>query len=148
MSLRSSLGSLQLPIAGVGLLVAAWATRQFLSVSAGGPESADLVTGLAMVVLYALALVGLAVAALGLAIPPGEGPGVRFNRWQRRLFLGSAAAALLSVCAPLLAWGIVAGTGLGFGAVGWSWIILLGGAVAALVGALAWRAGEAVTARL
>ncbi|PSP55167.1 hypothetical protein BRC82_06555 [Halobacteriales archaeon QS_1_67_19] len=147
MRVRSALGSLQLPIAGFGLLVSGWSIRRALALPEPPAGSDGFVSGLASLALYALALIGFVVAALGFAIPPGDGFGVRFNRWQRRLFVGAAVAALLSVFAPLIAWSAVAATGLGFGVVAWSWIALLGCAVLALGGGLAWRVGEAVAVR-
>lgn len=148
MSLRSRLGGLQLPVAAVGLLVAALAIAQFLALEPAPPDGDGFVRGLAVLFLYVAGVAGFVVAALGFAVPPGDGFGIRFNRTQRRLLVGAALAAFGSLVAPLVAWPVMAATPLGFEGVVWSWVALTALAVLAFVGSLGWRAAEEVARRV
>ncbi|USZ68770.1 hypothetical protein NGM10_03295 [Halorussus salilacus] len=147
MTVRSRLGVLQLPIAGLGVLVVAWTAYQFATIPPSPPESDGFVEGLVGFFLGVSAWSGFLLAALGFAIPPGDAPGIRFNRWQRRLFVGAAAAAVLSLAAPLVAL-LLPSVGVGMGVAVRTWLVLWPAAVLALVGGLGWRAAEAVAVRV
>ena len=148
MSFRSRLGVLQLPVAGFGLLVVGMAVNQLLTLPPSPPGSDGFVEGLALFFLAVFAWGGFVVAALGFAIPPGDNFGIRFGRWQRRLFVGAAACALGSVVAPLAAWWVLASTRFGVDVVFGAWIGLSVAAVVALVGGLGWRVAESVARRV
>jgi len=101
--LRRVAGSLQLPVAGVGLVVCLAAGASFASLLGNAPAEGDgFVHGAALLFAYLFAAVGYAGFATGLAIPPGPGVGVRFGRWQRRLFAVGAVGAVASLLLPLL----------------------------------------------
>lgn len=148
MNLRSALGSLQLPVAALGALVAVgsfWQLTELLPI----PDQAGLPGGLAMLFLYALGVAGIAVCALGFAIPPGDGFGIRFERRQRLLFGLSAAGAVGSVLLPLVTLPVVLGAGPEqnlFWLVAVAWLGPLAVAVLALLGGLGWRAAAAAYA--
>ena len=148
MKLRSALGSLQLPVAGLGLLVVAVSLTQLQAIPEPPPGSDGFVEGLATFFLGLLALGGFVVSSLGFAIPPGEGYGVRFGRWQRRLFVAAAVGGLASLLVPLFAWSVASATGLGPGAVVLAWLGTLALAVLSFVAALGWRIAEAVARRV
>ena len=148
MSVRSRLGVLQLPLAGFGLLVVAWAVSQLLTLPPSPPDSDGFVEGLAIFFLAASGFVGFVFVALGLAIPPGDNFGIRFTRWQRRLFVGAAIAALGSVVVPLAAWPLLASTGFGPDTAFVTGVGLSAVAVLALVGGLGWRTAEAIAPRI
>jgi len=148
MNLRSALGSLQLPVGGLGLLVVAVSLAQLHAIPEPPPGSDGFVEGLATFFLGLLALGGFVVSALGFAIPPGEGYGVRFGRWQRRLFVAAAVGGLVSLLVPLFAWSVVAATGVGPGVVVLAWLGTLALAVLSFVGTLGWRIAEAVARRV
>ncbi|MFC4550251.1 hypothetical protein, partial [Halorussus sp. GCM10023401] len=147
MTLRSRLGVLQLPVAGVGVALLGSAVVRYATLPPSPPGSDGFVEGLALLFLYVVALVGLTTTALGLAIPPGDNVGVRFSRRQRGLFVASAAAAVGSVLAPLFALPVLAAPGVSpdasVSAVVWLWLGLLAAAVLALAAGLGWRALEA-----
>jgi len=141
MDRRSALGSLQLPVAAIGALVAVgsfWAISDIVPT----PEQGGLPGGLAVLFLYGFGVVSLAVCALGFAIPPGDGFGVEFERRQRYLFGLSAAGALGSVVLPLLTLPVALGAGpeqdlLWLVAV--AWVGPLATSVLSLLGGLTWR---------
>lgn len=150
MDLRSVLGSLQLPVAALGALVAVgslWQITQLVPI----PDRGGLPGGLALLFLYGIAVLGLTVCALGFAIPPGDGIGIEFERRQRYLFGLSALAAVGSVVLPLVTLPVVLGAGPGqnlLWLVAVAWLAPLAIAVLSLLGALCWRAGTAVYAYL
>lgn len=147
MNVRSFLGSLQLPVAGLGAIVCLGAIA---SIATLPPSPADegFVRGLAVVALFVLAWVGFVLIAVGLAVPPGNGLGIRFTPWQRRLFGIAAGLALLSAVSPLAFWAVVAATGLSLGSAALAWVVVMGLAVAARLAGLGWRVGEAAVSRL
>lgn len=148
MSFWSRLGFLQLPVAAFGLLGVAMAVNQLSTLPPSPPGSDGFVGGLAVFFLYALGFTGFVIAALGFAIPPGDHVGIRFGRWQRRLFVGAAGCALGSVIAPLAAWPLVASTRFSVDIVYGAWVGLSAVAVLALIGGLGWRTTEAVARRV
>lgn len=145
MNLRSVLGSLQLPVAALGALVAVgsfWQITEILPI----PDQGGLPGGLAMLFLYALGVVGIAVCALGFAIPPGDGFGIQFERRQRLLFGLSAAGAIGSILLPLLALPVALGAGPEqdlFWVAGLAWLGPLAISLLSLLGALGWRGATA-----
>ncbi|WP_132057597.1 hypothetical protein [Halorussus amylolyticus] len=148
MSLRSRLGVLQLPVTGVGFLGVAFAASQLSAIPPSPPDSDGFVEGLAVLLFFAVGFVGFVVAALGLAIPPGENVGIRFNRWQRRLFVGAAVAAVASLVVPFVAWPVLASTVFATEFSVLAWLVLSLAAVSALVAGLGWRAAQAVARRV
>lgn len=146
MSLRSALGTLQLPVATAGALVAV-ASFHSIGQIAPTPEQGGLPGGLAMLFLYAFGVVGIAVCALGFAIPPGDGFGVTFTRKQRYLFGLSAAGAVGSAVLPVLSLPLILGVGHG-GNVGWLiaavWLGPLAVSLLSLAAALCWRGATAL----
>lgn len=148
MTLRSGLRSLQLPVAGFGLLVVAQAIHELRTIPEPPPGSDGFVGGLAVFFLGLFALGGFVIAALGFAIPPGDGFGIRFDPWQRRLFVAAALAAVASILAPLVGWSVLVALGLGPGAVVFVWFGLAAVAVLAFAVALGWRIAQAVARRL
>ncbi|MDY6819896.1 MAG: hypothetical protein SVG88_14640 [Halobacteriales archaeon] len=151
MSLRSVLGSLQLPVAGIGVLLLVMSISQLLLMESPLPESEGFVQGLAMFFLYIMAWVGLVLTAGGLAIPPGEdGFGIQFNRWQRRLFILAMLGAIGSALLPLVGMGWIFATA----REGNGTLLLIafagpsGIAIVSLLAGLAWRAAEAIRPRI
>jgi hypothetical protein len=143
MTLRSVLGSLQLPVAGLGVLLVVRSVVELQTLPQSPPGSDGFVEGLAVLFLFVIAWVGLVLVAVGLAIPPGDGVGVRFTRWQRRLFVAAAGLAVASVVLPLVLWSVVLASGLSPSTVVLVWFGLMAAAVIALVGGVGWRAGQA-----
>jgi hypothetical protein len=141
MDLRSVLGSLQLPVAVLGALVAVgsfWAITNI----APTPEQGGLPGGLAMLSLYVVGVGGIAVCALGFAIPPGDGVGIRFERRQRYLFGLAAVGAIGSVVIPLVTLPILLGAGPEYDLLwllGVVWIAPLAVSGLSLLCALGWR---------
>lgn len=148
MNLRSLLGSLQLPVAGVGFLLVAVSAVELLALPPSPPGSDGFVEGLAALLLFVAAWAGFFLAAVGLAIPPGDGFGVRFTRWQRRLFVAAAALAVASAAVPVVALTLVVTLGLPPSVVVLLWLGLMAAAVLALVGGVGWRVGQAVARRV
>lgn len=136
-SLRAIVGSLQLPIAGVGLFVLALSSWNIYTLPPSPPGSDGFVEGLAVFFLFVGILVGFTLFVVGLLVPPGPGYGVHFTRRQRWLF----AYALVG---PLA--GLVATVSLAFLTTG-PWVgnlvvvAVVTAPLAVLVG-LGWRAGQ------
>lgn len=141
MNVRALLGSLQLPVAvlGAGLVV----------VSIGGistmpsppPGSEGFAAGLALLFLYFLGWVGFLVLSFGLAIPPGDGYGIGFNRYQRGLFVLAGVAGLTSAIGPFVAFGLLFSHP---SLIGIAWLVIMGVAVLALTAGLLWRGIQAL----
>lgn len=138
--LRRALGSLQLPVAGLGLSSCILFLSIFASLFGRTPEGDGFVHGGALLFSYALAVAGYALFAIGLAIPPGPGVGIRFRRGQRLLFVGAAVAAVASVVLPLF----LLPTALGGNAnpIFYVWVTTTSLAVLGVAGGLTWRGGE------
>lgn len=145
MDFRSALGSLQLPVAAFGALVAVgsfWQITEIMPI----PDQGGLPGGLAMLFLYGLGVAGIAVCALGFAIPPGDGFGIDFSRRHRLLFVLSAAGAIGSAVLPLLALPIAFGGGPEQDLVwvlGLAWLGPLAISLLSLAGVLCWRGATA-----
>jgi hypothetical protein len=142
MRLRSVLGSLQLPVAVFGFVVVGFALVGAWSVPPSPPDSEGFVEGLAYIVLYAIGICGFVTGSLGLAIPPGDGYGVQFNRWQRWLFVAAAATAVGSIAVPLFGFGLSIGATTSLSLFLSAWFGLSVVAVCALLGGLGWRTAE------
>lgn len=148
MRVRAILGSLQLPVAGVGAVVFLGSVAAIASLPPS-PEGEGFVRGLAVLVLFVGAWAGFVVTAFGLAIPPGEdGVGVQFSRGQRLLLLAAGGLGLASAVAPLVFWAVVVTVGLSPGTATLAWFALMGIAVVALLAGVGWRAAEAAAPRL
>lgn len=145
MNVRSLLGSLQLPVAGLGAVLLVAALGSLLTLPPAPPESEGFVRGLAVLFLYFLAWSGFVVVALGLAIPPKGGYGISFNRYQRGLFVTAAVAAVGSAVGPFVLFGLFYSNAelLVYSLLG---LVLV--AVGSLAGGLLWRLGEAVRTRV
>lgn len=150
MDLRSAVGSLQVPVAVVGGLLLVGALAQLAAMPEPPPGQDDIPHGFAVLFLYAVVWIGFVVGSLGLAIPPGDGYGIRFNRYQRLLFLGAAGAAFASLLLPIVAFGWLFATTMGgnveLAVLAWFGPSAL--AVIALVGGLGWRAAEEIVPRV
>lgn len=150
MNVRSVLGSLQLPVAAGGALVLAGALYAMATVPVAPAQSDGFVQGLAVLFLGALAYGGFVVLALGLAIPPMGGYGIRFSRAQRILFGAAAGLVLAGLVLPFVGFGLLYGAAMDGDATPllllWVAPTLLG--VLALVAGLLWRAAEAVGPRV
>ncbi|WP_411967461.1 hypothetical protein [Haloferax sp. YSSS75] len=136
-SLRAILGSLQLPVAGVGVVVLALASWNLYTLPPSPPGSDGFVEGLAVFFLFVGIVVGFVLLVLGLLIPPGPGYGIHFTRRQRWLF----AYALVGPIAGLL--GTVS---LAFLTTG-PWVttlvaVAVGTAPLAVLVGIGWRAGQ------
>lgn len=143
MKVRALLGSLQVPIAAIGLLGVAAAVGGIVTLDPPPAGSEGFLSGLAILFLYFLGWMGFLVLALGLAIPPGDGYGITFNRYQRGLFVVAAVGALASAVGPFVAFGLVySNPSLLFN----SWLVITSVAVLSLVGGLVWRGVEALRA--
>ena len=136
MDVRSALGSLQIPVAGLGLALIVFAVGGILNVEPPPPGSDGFVGGLAVLFLYFLGWVGCLVLSVGLAIPPLNGYGLRFTRYQRGLFLLAALAAFLSAVGPFVLFGLVYSNP---GAMVVAWFVVTGIAVLSLLSGLVWR---------
>lgn len=147
MTIKSMVGSLQLPIAGLGTILCVSALTTLMSLPPS-PPGEGFVRGLALVVLFITAWAGFVIASLGLAIPPGDTVGIQFNRWQRRLFLLAGALAVLSAATPLVFWVIVGSTNFSLGSAGLAWVIVMGLAILSLGSSIVWRIGQAAFSHL
>lgn len=136
MDVRSALGSLQLPIAALGLALVVFAVGGIVTMDPPPAGSEGFVGGLAVLFLYFLAWIGFLVLSAGLAIPPLNGYGLRFTRSQRGLFLLAALAALLSAVGPFVAFGLVYSNP---GAMVTAWVVVTGVGVLSLLSGLVWR---------
>jgi hypothetical protein len=135
------LGTLQLPVAGLGTLLVAFSIGSILTTSSPAPEGEGFVSGLAILFLYFLAWIGFLILSFGLSIPPGDGFGVTFNRYQRGLFIVAAGAGLLSAVGPFVAFGLLlSDTSLMVN----SLLALMGVALLSLLVGLLWRAIQAI----
>ncbi|WP_430504959.1 hypothetical protein [Haloparvum sp. PAK95] len=139
-TVRRVLGSLQLPVAGAGVLVCFLAASTFGSLLAETPPGDGFLHGGALLLSYVLGVGGFALFALGLAIPPGSGFGIRFRRPQRGLFLVSAVAAVASVVLPLAAFPTALGGDVTIVLVAWGLPTAV--AVLGVASGLLWRAVE------
>lgn len=148
MRTRAVLGSLQLPIAGLGGLLLVGAVAALLSMPPSPPESEGFVRGLAMLVLFVVAWAGFVIIAIGLAVPPRTGAGIRFNQWQRRLLILAAILSILSLLSPLLFWSVVATTGISLGSAALTWVVVMGLAVLSLITSVGWRIGEVMATHI
>lgn len=145
MQLRSWLGSLQLPVAGVGVALVVFAAGSIATIPEPPAGSDGFVGGLAVVFLSLIGWAGLVVAPLGLAIPPSGGYGVRFNRYQRGLFVASSAGWFLAGVIPLLGFGLLLRQP---DLMVSSLLALATAATLSLVAGLCWRGGEAIGRRV
>lgn len=144
MDLRALLGSLQIPVAALGGFLVIFSISLVLTMPSPPPESEGFVSGLAFIFLYFLAWVGVLVTSFGLAIPPGEGYGITFNRYQRGLFLLAGVAGVLSAVGPFAAFGLIySNPSLMVNA----WLATMGVAVIALLSGLVWRGAQTVYRR-
>ncbi len=144
MELRSVVGSLQLPVAAVGALLAALAVDGLLSLPST-PDGEGFLQGLAVLFLYAVGLVGFVLFTLGLAIRPGDGYGVSFRRRQRRLLFAGAGATAGALLLPLVAFGLLYAAAMGGSrAPFYLWGLLHAVGVLSVGAALAWRGADAV----
>lgn len=144
-SIRRVLGSLQIPVAAVGALVSLTAAGTFGSLLGRTPPGDGFIHGGALLVTYALTVGGFALFAVGLAIPPMSGVGIRFRRAQRILFVVAAGAAVASVILPLAAFPTALGGDATIVLVAWgvpTAVALLGVATG-----LVWRAAERLRER-
>ena len=96
-SLRAILGSLQLPVAGAGLVVLALTWSTFQSLPPSPPQSDGFVEGLAAFFLLLFGLFGYGLFVGGLLIPPGPGYGIEFTHKQRWLFAYALVAPVVGV---------------------------------------------------
>lgn len=148
MDTRSAIGSLQLPIAGLGGCLCVSAALALLSLPPSSDGSDGFLRGLAMLVVFVIAWAGFLITAIGLAIPPGPGIGIHFNRWQRRLFGITALLSVLSLVAPLVFWTVVATTGLSFGSAAMAWLGFMVLAGIAFVTSIGWRITQVIATHL
>ena len=105
------------------------------------PESEGFVAGLAIVFLYFLGWIGFLVLSFGLAIPPGDGYGISFNRYQRGLFAFAGTAGVLSAVGPFIAFGLLLSHP---SLMGTAWVVIMSVALIALTVGLLWRGVQAV----
>ncbi|MFC7251238.1 hypothetical protein ACFQJ5_15540 [Halomicroarcula sp. GCM10025324] len=136
MDVRSALGTLQLPVATLGLALLLVALVGIATMDPPPAGSDGFVGGLAVFFLYIVAWVGFLVLSLGLAIPPLGGYGLRFTRPQRGLFLLAGLAAFLSAVGPLVAFGLVFSNP---GAMVLTWLAITAVGILSLVGGVVWR---------
>lgn len=145
MDVRSLLGSLQLPVAGIGLFVMLISLATAFTMPPSPPDSEGFVQGLALIALYVFAWGGFVVLSLGLAIPPGEGFGIDFTRIQRGLFLVAAVAAVASAVVPFAMFGLLYSNP---NLLAMSLLALFAVALLTFTTSVVWRAGQAVAGRL
>ncbi|KAB1193020.1 hypothetical protein GJR96_06015 [Haloferax sp. MBLA0076] len=98
-SLRAVVGSLQLPVAGLGLTIVAFTWWGAYTLPPAPPGSDGFAHGLAGFFLLLFGLVGFVLLVVGLLIPPGPGYGIDFTRRQRWLFAYALVAPLVGVAA-------------------------------------------------
>jgi hypothetical protein len=98
-SLRSVLGSLQLPLAGLGFVLLAAAAWVLYTLPSSQPGSDGFAEGLAAFFLLVLGAAGFVLLVGGLLIPPGPGFGIAFTQRQRWLFAYALVAPLVGVVA-------------------------------------------------
>lgn len=96
-SLRAILGSMQLPVAGLGLVVLGATWWWFRNLPPSPPGSDGFVEGLAGIFLLVFGLAGYALFVAGLLIPPGPGYGIQFTRKQRWLFAYALVVPVVGV---------------------------------------------------
>ncbi|MFB6234656.1 MAG: hypothetical protein ABEH81_05305 [Halopenitus sp.] len=144
-SIQRVLGSLQLPVAGVGALFCLGAASTFGSLLGRTPPGDGFVHGGALLMTYVLTAGGFALFAMGLAIPPGPGVGVRFRRAQRILFVVAAGAAVASVILPLAAFPMALGGDATIVLVAWG--VPTAVAILCVATGLGWRAAERIRER-
>jgi len=135
MRVRALLGSLQIPVAAVGVALVLVSVGSVVTMDPP-PEGEGFVAGLALVFLYFLAWVGFLVTSFGLAIPPGDGYGVTFNRYQRGLFVIAGVAGFLSAVGPFVLFGLLYSNP---SLMGTAWVATMGVAVLSLAAGLLWR---------
>ncbi|WP_416840072.1 hypothetical protein [Haloferax sp. DFSO52] len=82
-SLRAILGSLQLPVAALGLVVLVSTWQLFGTLEPPPTGSDGFAHGLAGFFLLLFGVAGYAIFVTGLLIPPGPGYGIEFTRKQR-----------------------------------------------------------------
>jgi hypothetical protein len=144
-AIRRVLGSLQLPVAGVGVLVCLLAAGTFGSLLGRTPPGDGFIHGGALLMTYALTVGGFALFATGLAIPPMSGVGIRFRRGQRVLFVVAAVAAVASVILPLAAFPTALGGDATIVLAAWGVPTVV--AVLGVATGLLWRAAERLRER-
>ncbi|EMA08558.1 hypothetical protein [Haloferax denitrificans] len=147
-SLRTVLGSLQLPVAGAGVALLAFVWWTAATMPPPPPGSDGFAHGLAGFFLLVFGVVGFVLLAGGLLIPPGPGYGVHFTRRQRWLFAYALVAPALAVGGFLATVVLSAGLG-GLGGLAGSAVSLvaLTAPLAVLVG-VGWRGAQVAAARL
>lgn len=145
MEIRSLLGSLQLPVAGIGLFVTLISLAMAFTMPPSPPDSEGFVQGLALLALYVFAWGGFVVLSLGLAIPPGEGFGIGFTRIQRGLFLVAALTAAASAIVPFAMFGLLYSNP---ELLAMSLLALFAVALLTFTTSLAWRAGQVLADRM
>ncbi|ELZ90462.1 hypothetical protein [Haloferax sulfurifontis] len=144
-SLRAVLGSLQLPVAGSGVALLAFVWWTAVTMPPPPPGSDGFAHGLAGFFLLVFGVVGFALLASGLLIPPGPGYGVRFTRRQRWLFAYALVAPALAVGGFLAT--VVLSAALGGLAGSAVSLVALTAPLAVLVG-VGWRGAQVAAARL
>lgn len=140
MRIRALLGSLQIPVAAVGAALVVFSVGSVVTMDPP-PEGDGFVAGLAILFMYFLAWVGFLVTSFGLAIPPGDGYGVTFNRYQRGLFVVAGVAGVLSAVGPFVLFGLLYSNPT---LMGTTWVATMGVAVLSLAAGLCWRGVETV----
>ncbi|WP_254766955.1 hypothetical protein [Salinilacihabitans rarus] len=148
MRVRALLTSLQLPVAGVGLLLVAASGYRLLTLPEPPVGSNGFVDGVVAFFLYLCVVAGLIVTAIGLAIPADDQSGVRFRRHQRLLFVLAALAALAGLLSPLVVWPAAVAAGASAAVVFRSWLGLTALAGLVILVGVGWRAVEVALARL
>ncbi|ELZ80936.1 hypothetical protein C453_18405 [Haloferax elongans ATCC BAA-1513] len=137
--LRVALGSLQLPIAGIGAALVAFSLWNVYTLPPPPPESDGFVQGLAGFFFLIITLSGFVLAAVGLLVPPGPGYGINFTRGPRLLFVYALVAPVAGGIAFLAP--IVVGFGAG-GVIEWaftlSFLVIASAPLAILLG-LGWK---------
>lgn len=141
MNVRAMVGSLQIPIAVVGTLLIVFSVGAIVMIPSPPPGSEGFVSGLAFIFLYFLGWIGFLALSFGLAIPPGGGYGIRFNRYQRALFVLSGLAGILSAVGPFVAFGVLLSHP---SLIGTAWVAIMGVGLLALTAGLLWRGVQAV----
>lgn len=144
MRLRSAVGALQLPVIGIGFLLLVFSIGQLLLLEPPPATGDGFVSGLAVLILYVLAWIGFVVMSIGFAIPPADGRGISFNRYQRALFITAAVSAVLSAIGPFIGFALLYSDPDLFVA---SWVALMGIAVIAFFGGLSWRGIQVIKQR-
>ncbi|MFC7202962.1 hypothetical protein ACFQJC_05515 [Haloferax namakaokahaiae] len=145
---RAILGSLQLPVAGVGFGLLVLTLLYANSIPPSPPQSDGFVEGLAGFFILVFGAIGFVLLVAGLLIPPGPGYGIHFTRKQRWLFAYALAAPLVGVGAFLASLTLSAAVGGLFEAAVSVFFVALSTAPLALLAGLGWKAVQVATARI